>query len=278
MLIFQIKTYSILLGLFSNFQNSWPHRKLKRQLPVISKHVSNFSIFNALNLLYYERVSLVIDIYCTHQKCLEQRRMILKKVTSGHEIWSLEIEILLFHFLQNHERYSDRIFMDNRSLNWGLRKGDGYVSCHFRSSTEVKKEIRIFKANLSNQNLFHIIRFVLKFPKQLTSPEVEASTSGYFKNMFQILNFQCLKSSLLRKCFTCNWYILYTPEMSRATSNDFRKSYFRSWDMELRNWNIVFPFSLKPWKIEWWNFSWVIDLSRGVCIRGMSMSATGSVK
>ena len=31
-----------------------------------------------------------------------------EKVTSGYEIWSLEIEILLFHFLQNHERYSDR--------------------------------------------------------------------------------------------------------------------------------------------------------------------------
>ena len=51
-LFFQIKTYTIWLSLFSNVQNSWPHRKLKRQLPVIWKRSFKFSIFNALNLLY----------------------------------------------------------------------------------------------------------------------------------------------------------------------------------------------------------------------------------
>jgi hypothetical protein len=51
-LIFQIKTYTILSGLFSSVQNNWPHRKLKRQLPVISKTIFKFSIFNALNLPY----------------------------------------------------------------------------------------------------------------------------------------------------------------------------------------------------------------------------------
>jgi hypothetical protein len=98
-LIFQIKNYSILLGLFSNFQNSWPQRKLKRQIPVISKTCFKFSIFNALNLLYYESVSLVINIYCTHQKCLEQRRIILKKLLP---VMRYGVEILkycFFHFL-----------------------------------------------------------------------------------------------------------------------------------------------------------------------------------
>jgi hypothetical protein len=55
-----------------------------------------------------------------------------------------------------------------------------HIDRHFRSLPEVKKEIEIFKDNLSNQNLHHIIRSVLKCPEQLTPPEVEASTSGYF--------------------------------------------------------------------------------------------------
>jgi hypothetical protein len=64
------------------------------------------------------------------------------------------------------------------------------------------KKIEIFKVNLSNQNLYHIIRSVFKCSIQMTPPEVKASTSGYFKNKYQILNFQCLKSSLLIKFFT----------------------------------------------------------------------------
>jgi hypothetical protein len=52
-LIFKIKTYTPLVGLFSNVQNNWPSRKLKRQLPVISKRSFKFWIVNALNNLYY---------------------------------------------------------------------------------------------------------------------------------------------------------------------------------------------------------------------------------
>ena len=61
-----------------------------------------------------------------------------------------------------------------------------HVGRHFRSSPEVKKEIEIFKDNLSNQNLYHIISSVFKCPEQLTPPEIEVSISGYLKNKFQI--------------------------------------------------------------------------------------------
>jgi hypothetical protein len=77
-----------------------------------------------------------------------------------------------------------------------------HVGHHFQSSPEVKKEIEMFKDNFSNQNLYHIFKLVSKCSKKLTPPEVEASTSGYFKNKFEILNFQCFKSSLLLKGFT----------------------------------------------------------------------------
>ena len=79
--------------------------------------------------------------------------------------------------------------------------GIEHVGRHFRSSQEVKKEIEIFKDNLSNQNLYHIFRSVFKCPEELTPPEIEVSISGYLKNKFQIRNFQCFKSSLLIKCF-----------------------------------------------------------------------------
>ena len=70
-LIFQIKTYTPLLSLFSSVEYNWPHRKLKRQLPVISKRIFKFSIFCALNLVYYISVSLEFNICCWHYKCLE---------------------------------------------------------------------------------------------------------------------------------------------------------------------------------------------------------------
>ena len=116
-----------------------------------------------------------------------------------------------------------------------MRLGVEHIDRHFRSSPEVKKEIWIFKVNLWNQNLYHIIRSVFKCSKQMTPPEVEVSTSGYLKNKFQILNIQCLKSSLSLKCFTWNWYIYYTFEMSRVTSNDFEKvtSGYEIWSWEI---------------------------------------------
>jgi hypothetical protein len=65
-LIFLLKTYTKLLGLFSRVIKNCPHRKLKRQLPVISKRSIKFSIFNAVHLLYYKSVSLDISICWRH--------------------------------------------------------------------------------------------------------------------------------------------------------------------------------------------------------------------
>jgi hypothetical protein len=73
-------------------------------------------------------------------------------------------------------------------LNWAVRLGVEQVGSHFWSSPEGKKEIEIFKDHLSNQNLYHIIRSVFNCPKSLTPPVVEASTSGYVKEKFEILN------------------------------------------------------------------------------------------
>jgi hypothetical protein len=55
----------------------------------------------------------------------------------------------------------------------------------------MEKEIEFFKDNLSNQNRYHIIRCVFKCPEQFTPLEIKVSISGYLKNKFQILNFQC---------------------------------------------------------------------------------------
>jgi hypothetical protein len=77
-----------------------------------------------------------------------------------------------------------------------------------RFRPKVMKEIKNFKFCLLYWNLYHNNRFLFKCLKQLTPPEGEASTSGHYKKKFQILNFQCLKSSLLLKCFTWNWYML----------------------------------------------------------------------
>ena len=65
-LTFQIEIYTTLLSLFSIAENNWPHRKLKCQLPVNSKRIFKFSIFNASNLLYYDSVSFEINICCWH--------------------------------------------------------------------------------------------------------------------------------------------------------------------------------------------------------------------
>jgi hypothetical protein len=99
-----------------------------------------------------------------------------EKVTSGHEIWSLQIQKLHFYFLRNRERWSHESFRDDRSLDWGCQLGVEHFGLHFRSSLEVKKEIEIFKDNLSNQNIYHIVRSVFKCSIQLTPPEVEMSS------------------------------------------------------------------------------------------------------
>jgi hypothetical protein len=99
-----------------------------------------------------------------------------------------------------------------------------------------KKKSEFLKVNISNQNLYYIIKPVFKCSKQLTPPEVEVSTSGYFRNKFQILNFQCLKSSLLLQCFTWNWYMLCTLGMSKELLSDFEKvtSGHELWSWEIQ--------------------------------------------
>jgi hypothetical protein len=44
-----------------------------------------------------------------------------ENVTSGHEIWILEIQKFHIHFLKNGERESHEIFRDDRSLDLGCR-------------------------------------------------------------------------------------------------------------------------------------------------------------
>jgi hypothetical protein len=77
----------------------------------------------------------------------------------------------------------------------GCAIGVEQVGCHFWSSPEVKKEIEIFKDYLSNQIPYHIIKSIFDCPKPLTPSVVEASSSGYVKEKFKILNFQCLEYS-----------------------------------------------------------------------------------
>jgi hypothetical protein len=115
-----------------------------------------------------------------------------------------------------------------------------------------EKIIGILKVNLSSQNLYHIIKSFFKCSKQTIPPEVEASTSGYFKNKFQILNFQCLKSSLLLKCFTWNWYILLTLEIFWLTSNNFQKgtSGNEIWSCTVQNLLFHFLRNCERWSHE----------------------------
>jgi hypothetical protein len=107
------------------------------------------------------------------------------KITFRDEIWSWEIQILISIFFRNCERYSHKIFINDRCLNCGVWLGVEQVGCHFRSSQEVKKEIEIFKDNLSNQNICHIIRSVFNCPKPLSPPVVEASTLVMLKKSFK---------------------------------------------------------------------------------------------
>ena len=98
----------------------------------------------------------------------------------------LEIKIKLFlNFLINSED-TCRVMKFSGMLNLSIaiyRLQLKHVGCHFRLSPEVKKEIEIFKDNLSNQTVYHIIMSVLCL-KVLTLLKVEVSTSGYFKNKF----------------------------------------------------------------------------------------------
>ena len=76
---------------------------------------------------------------------------------------------------------SHEIFRNVKSMDCNL--SIAVEAC--RPSPEVKKEIEIFKDNLSNQTVYHIIMSVLCL-KVLTLLKVEVSTSGYFK--FSIFN------------------------------------------------------------------------------------------
>ena len=94
---------------------------------------------------------------------------ILKQFLKCHFRWwdmMLRNSKIAFHFLRNGERYSHGIFMDDRSLNCGVREGDEHASRHFRSSPEVKKRDTEILKLLSFQfesyttllNLFSIVQ------------------------------------------------------------------------------------------------------------------------
>jgi hypothetical protein len=97
-------------------------------------------------------------------------------------------------------KFSGMIDLSIGVCDWGLSMSTVTSGRH----RKWKKEIGKFKFSCLNQNLYHFTRPVFKCPKQWTPPEVETSTSGYFKKNFKILNFQSLKSFLLLKCLTWN--------------------------------------------------------------------------
>ena len=117
--------------------------------------------------------------------------------------WDIELRNskIAFLFSQKPWKIESRNFQRCQISRLECASGFVDVVCHFRSRPEVIKEIKNFKFNLLNWNLYHIIRFLIKCPKQFIPPEVEASTSGYYEKKFQILNFQCLKSPLLLKSY-----------------------------------------------------------------------------
>ena len=118
---------------------------------------------------------------------------------------------------------SHEIFNDDRSLDWDVQLKVEHVNRHFRSSPEVEKEIKIFKDNLSNQNLYQIIRSVFKFSKQLTCTRSWSVNFRFFQKEVSNFQFSILTSTLLLRCFTWNWYILLTLEMSRVFCYTFKK-------------------------------------------------------
>jgi hypothetical protein len=83
-----------------------------------------------------------------------------------------------------------------------------------------KKEIEIFKDNISNQNLQH-------------------TTSSYFKNKFEILNFLSIIPSFFTSMFhlkLIHVFWVLTLEMSGETLNDFAKvtSGYEIWSWEIK--------------------------------------------
>ena len=133
----------------------------------------------------------------------------------------------------------------------------------------------MFKDNFSNQNLYHIFKLVSKCSKQLTPPEVESSTSGYFKNKFEIINFQCFESSLLLKGFTWILYMLLTLEMSKKKKKKKKEkkmslSVMRYGVEEFKNCFSIFSEAVKDRVLI---FSGMTDLSFRVVNRGFRRSA-----
>jgi hypothetical protein len=115
-----------------------------------------------------------------------------EKVTSGHEIWSLELKNKCISIFS--ETVKDRVMTFSGLVIFWLGCACGFVDVvrHLRSRLEVIKEIQNFQSNVLNWNLSHIIKFLFKCPKQLIPSEVEASTSIYDEKKFQILNLSVL--------------------------------------------------------------------------------------
>ena len=95
-------------------------------------------------------------------------------------------------------------------------------------------------------------------------------------NSKEVLNyqFQCLKSSVLLKCFFWNQYMLLTLERSRPTSFFFKKHFrYEIWSWGIQNCFSIFPRTVKDRVMK---FSENIDLWIEVCNYWLSMSAVTS--
>jgi hypothetical protein len=103
-----------------------------------------------------------------------------EKVTSGHKILSWEIQ--KFSIFSKIVKDRVMVFSGMIDLSICVYNINEHVGRHFRLSLEVKKEIKIFKFNFSTQNLYHIIWYVLKCPKQLTPPDVSLNFRLFKKN------------------------------------------------------------------------------------------------
>jgi hypothetical protein len=82
------------------------------------------------------------------------------------------------------ETGKDRVMKFSGMIDFSIEVCNRWLSMPAVPSGRHKKKKRNknFKDNTSNQNLYLIIWSIFKCPKQMTQPEVEVSTAGYFKN------------------------------------------------------------------------------------------------
>ena len=91
--------------------------------------------------------------------------------------------------------------------NWGRKKKKKLKESKLKSKEKKSKKFTCSSLLVRR----HIYMYYL--PTLWISSHSRTSVKSYERLlMFQILNFQCLKSFLLLKCFTWNWYMLLTLE------------------------------------------------------------------